>query len=356
MQRDIGSLKHVDPFADKNFDCEVILLPTLKDIAKLAHVDISTVSRALNDSPYVHPNTKEKILEAANILKYHLNGTKEVLKTGKTHAVGIIIPNAKLNIFMDFIQQAEIQADAVNYDVIICLSNDDSKREKRLLQKMRAGLADGIIIASTGENNSLLEDISSSGKPVVQIFREVDQNLDSISINYQQSVETAFHILRKKGCCQIGLINGPTSDTPYQDKLLAYRQLVESQSLPVIVQNTQSYPVSFVQAGYELTKTMLSVTPNVDGILTANDSEALGVARYLDHQSINIPNDIKVISLAGSTVSDLFPARVSATVFPIDEISLHALSLIISKVEKLDRDSPLQHLQINTRYVSQMTC
>ena len=101
---------------------------------------------------------------------------------------------------------------------------------------------------------------------------------------------------------------------------------------------------------------MLSVTPNVDGILTANDSEALGVARYLDHQSINIPNDIKVISLAGSTVSDLFPARVSATVFPIDEISLHALSLIISKVEKLDRDSPLQHLQINTRYVSQMTC
>ena len=137
----------------------------------------------MNDSPYVHPNTKKRILEAANELKYRPNGTKEVLKTGKVHAVGIIIPNAKLNIFMDFIQQAEIQADAVNYDVIICLSNDDSDREKRLLQKMRAGLADGIIIASTGDNNALLEDINASGKPVVQIFREVDQNLDSISID-----------------------------------------------------------------------------------------------------------------------------------------------------------------------------
>lgn len=331
-------------------------MPTLKDIAKLAHVDISTVSRALSDSPYVHPNTKKKILEVANELKYRANGTKKILKAGKVHAVGIIIPDAKLNIFMDFIQQAEIQADAVNYDVIVCLSNDDSKKEKRLLQKMRAGLADGIMIASTGDNNSLLEDINASGTPVVQIFREVDQSLDSISIDYQESVETAFNILRKKGCSQIGLINGPISDASYQNKLDAYQQLARNQSLPILVQNTQSYPESFVHSGYELSKNMLSIAPNIDGLLTANDSEALGVTKYLNSQNINVPNEIKVISLAGSTVSNVFPTKVSATIFPTDEVSLHALSLVISRVEQLDRDSPLQHLQISAKYVSRMTC
>lgn len=331
-------------------------MPTLKDIAKRAHVDISTVSRALNDSPYVHPQTKQKILEVANNLRYRSNETKEVLKNGKVHAVGIIIPNAKLNIFMDFIQQAEIQADAVDYDVIICLSNDDGQKEKRLLQKMRAGLADGIIIASTGDNNALLEDINASGTPVVQILREVDQNLDSISINYKSSVETAFEALRQKGCTQVGLINGPISDTSYQDKLNAYQQIVTRYEMPTIVENTQNYPKSFIRAGYTLTKNMLSIVPNIDGILTANDSEALGVTKYLKEQNIQVPETIKVISLAGSTVSNIFPTKVSATDFPTEEISLHALSLIISKVEKLDQGLPTQHLKIETTYTSRTTC
>lgn len=331
-------------------------MPTLKDIAKLAHVDISTVSRALNDSPYVHPTTKKKILTVANELRYHSNGTKEFFKTGKVHAVGIIIPNAKLNIFMDFIQQAELQADAVNYDVIVCLSNDDKDKEKRLLQKMRAGLVDGIIIASSGGNNSLLEDINASGTPVVQIFREVDTTLDSISIDYQKSVETAFDVLREKGCQQIGLINGPIDDASYKRKLESYQNLATNNELPVIVQNTKSYPKSFVEAGYKLAKDMLEVAPNVDGLLTANDPEALGVVNYLNDQHIAVPEKIKIISLAGSTVSNLLPIQVSATIFPTDEVSLHALSLIISKVEKLDRDSPLQHIQIKAEYVSRMTC
>ena len=185
--------------------------------------------------------------------------------------------------------------------------------------------------------------------------------LISVRINYrichyQKSVETAFQILRKKGCAQIGLINGPVTDASYQNKLTAYRQLAEKQNLPVIIQNTQNYPDSFIRAGYGLTKTMLSVTPNIDGILAANDSEALGVVNYLHDEGVDIPHDVKVISLAGSTLSNLFPTKVSATVFPIDEVSLHALSLIISKVEKLDRDSPLQHLQINARYISRTTC
>ncbi|KRK78949.1 hypothetical protein FD03_GL001308 [Companilactobacillus nodensis DSM 19682 = JCM 14932 = NBRC 107160] len=331
-------------------------MPTLKDIAKLAHVDISTVSRALNDSPYVHPNTKKRILEAANELKYHSNSTKEVFTTGKVHAVGIIIPNAKLNIFMDFIQQAELQADAVNYDVIVCLSNDDGEKEKRLLQKMRAGLVDGIIIASTGDNNSLLEDINSSGTPIVQIFREVDQNLDSISIDYSKSVETAFNVLIEKDCKQIGLVNGPICDISYKNKSEAYQRLATNYDLPIIVQNTKDYPKSFVNAGYNLAKKLLKASPNIDAILTANDPEALGVTKYLNDQNIPIPEKIKVISLAGSTLSDLLPIKVSATVFPIDEVSLHALSLIISKVEKLDRDSPLKHLKVNVEYISRMTC
>lgn len=331
-------------------------MPTLKDIAKLAHVDISTVSRALNDSPYVHPTTKRRILNVANELRYHSNGTKEFFKTGKVHAVGIIIPNAKLNIFMDFIQQAELQADAVNYDVIICLSNDDGDKEKRLLKKMRAGLVDGIIIASTGDNNSLLKDINASGTPVVQIFREVDTSLDSISIDYEQTVKTAFNVLRKEGCQQIGLINGPIEDASYKRKLESYQKLVMNNELPAIVQNTKNYPKSFVEAGYNLAKNILEIAPNIDGLLTANDPEALGVVQYLDKQNIAVPEKIKIISLAGSTVSNLSPTQVSATIFPTNEVSLHALSLIISKVEKLDRDSPIQHLQIKAEYVSRKTC
>ena len=82
-------------------------MATLKDVAKLACVDVSTVSRALNNTSYVHPDTKERIYAAAKELGYHPNIMAQALRQGKRHTIGVVVPRLHLAIFSEILQGIE---------------------------------------------------------------------------------------------------------------------------------------------------------------------------------------------------------------------------------------------------------
>ncbi|RVU71001.1 MULTISPECIES: LacI family DNA-binding transcriptional regulator [Lactobacillus] len=330
-------------------------MATLKDIAKLAHVNESTVSRALNNSIYVHPSTKKRILEAAEKLSYNPQTLRKVIERGKTKTIGIIVPNLQYNIFMDFVQNAEKDANAIDYKIIIGISDDDAEKEADLLERMRYGLVDGILIAGTGENNHLLEDIQISGVPIVQIFRNVNKNLDSVSVNYKQSIQIAIENLRKNGAKNIGLINGYAKDQSYQEKLLAYKQITKQLHMTPVYKCLNEYPKSYNKSGYDLASELFTDCPSLDALLVANDVQSLGVMQYLKANKYKVPEKVKVVSLAGCSASSFSQTQVSATIFPIKSISMRSLSLLISRIENLE-DLPVQHQALNTEFMSRMTC
>lgn len=82
-------------------------MATLKDVAKLACVDVSTVSRALNNTSYVHPDTKAKIYAAAKELGYHPNIMAQALRQGRRHTIGVVVPRLHLAIFSEILQGIE---------------------------------------------------------------------------------------------------------------------------------------------------------------------------------------------------------------------------------------------------------
>lgn len=330
-------------------------MATLKDIAKMAHVNESTVSRALNNSPYVHPNTKKRILDVAKMLSYDPKLLRKVIEKGKTRTIGIIVPNLQYSIFMDFVQKAEKNANAVDYKIIIGISDDDPEKEMDLLERMRFSLVDGILITSAGKNNNLLEDIDVSGTPIIQVFRNVDNHLNSVSINYKQSVDTAVNKLLNTGVKTIGLINGFIQDESYLEKLDAFKKKMKQLKKPLLVKNLNEYPKSFNEAGYDLTGELMTENPAIDGLLVSNDTQALGSMQYLIDHGFEIPKDIKIISLAGCSMSNLSQTQISATNFPIENISMRSLSLLISKIEKLENVA-VKHEILNTKFVCRKTC
>ena len=330
-------------------------MATLKDIAKMAHVNESTVSRALNNSPYVHPNTKKRILDVAKMLSYDPKLLRKVIEKGKTRTIGIIVPNLQYSIFMDFVQKAEKNANAVDYKIIIGISDDDPEKEMDLLERMRFSLVDGILITSAGKNNNLLEDVDVSGTPIIQVFRNVDTHLNSVSINYKQSVNIAVNKLLNNGAKTIGLINGFIQDESYLEKLDAFKKKMKQLKKPSLAKNLNEYPKSFNEAGYDLTAELMTENPEIDGLLVSNDTQALGSMQYLIDQGFKIPEDIKIISLAGCSMSDLSQTQISATNFPIESISMRSLSLLISKIEKLENIT-VKHEILNTKFVSRKTC
>ena len=119
---------------------------TLKSIAKEMDVSISTVSKALRDSPEISEETREKIKAYAKLYNYKPNNIALSLKNRKTNTIGVIIPQIVHHFFTTVIRGIEAEARDHNYNVIICLSNNDFDKEVLNMELLANGSTDGFIL------------------------------------------------------------------------------------------------------------------------------------------------------------------------------------------------------------------
>ncbi|HEX5351015.1 MAG TPA: LacI family DNA-binding transcriptional regulator [Trichococcus sp.] len=256
-------------------------MATLKDVAKLANVDASTVSRTLNNNSYVHEDTRRRVMEAVEQLSYKPNLLAQGLRKGKRQSIGVIIPSISLSIFSDIVQVIEREASKLGYRIIICISDDDPEIEKEYIERLRNGLVDGIIIASTGKNNAALRNIQNSGIAVIQLIRKQDKTLSSIVANYRSSAYEAVKYLVSRGCKKIGLINGSMKVLPYIERCEGYKQAIQEFGLEAYVIESKSKKEAYFEDGYTGAKKLLEKDPDIDGIIVAAAMHGIGVIRFL---------------------------------------------------------------------------
>ena len=308
-------------------------MATLKDVAKLANVDASTVSRTLNNNSYVHEDTRRRVMEAVEQLSYKPNLLAQGLRKGKRQSIGVIIPSISLSIFSDIVQVIEREASKLGYRIIICISDDDPEIEKEYIERLRNGLVDGIIIASTGKNNAALRNIQNSGIAVIQLIRKQDKTLSSIVANYRSSAYEAVKYLVSRGCKKIGLINGSMKVLPYIERCEGYKQAIQEFGLEAYVIESKSKKESYFEDGYTGAKKLLEKDPDIDGIIVAADMHGIGVIRYLKEQKIAIPDQIKVMSLTGHSIGGMLETAMTSVELPSQEIGELITKSIVKDIE-----------------------
>lgn len=312
-------------------------MATLKDVARLACVDVSTVSRALNNTSYVHPDTKERIYAAVKELGYHPNVMAQALRQGKRRTIGVVIPRLHLAIFSELLQGIEQGARDLGYATLICNTEDDPKVERDCLNRLRNGFVDGIIIAGTGRNGRIVRDIRASGVAVVQMVRQQEGQISSVVADYEACGYEAVRFLQQKGCWEIGLINGSLDLAPYKGRHDGYRKAVKDFGLSAHFSQCQ-YPVNSFEYGYECANQLLDTVPGLDGILAAVDIQGLGAIRALTEREIRIPEEVKVISLTGHSVGGMLETAMTSMEMPAHEIGVKAALMTIEEI-----DSPEEH-------------
>ncbi len=321
-------------------------MATLKDVAKLANVDVSTVSRALNNSANVHPETKKRIFAAVKELSYSPNVISRGLKQGKRNTIGIIVPRLTLTVFSDIAQAIEEEARKLGYTTILCHTEDNPKIEKECLNRLRNGFTDGIIIAGTGRNNRLIRDIKASGIPVVQIIRKQDIMISSVVVDSKKCAYDAVNFLYDKGCREIGLINGDTKLMPYQMRYEGYHNALKKLELhETINNNPREENINSLEYGYNYTMELLEINPHLDALLAAVDAQAIGAMRALKERGYT-SSDIKLISLMGQTLAGMLETSITAMEFPAFEIGHTAAAILVHDIEsdEKDREKP-QHFR-----------
>ena len=296
-------------------------MATLKDVARLANVDVSTVSRALNNTSYVHPDTKARVLAAAKELGYHPNVAARALRQGRGHILGVVVPR------------------------LVCVTEDDPKVEKDRLNRLRNNGVDGIIIAATGRNGRILRDIQAGGVPVVQIVRRQELELSSVVADFESSGREAVEYLYKKGCRTIGLIAGAQHLAPYRGRYEGYRKAVEELGLEEITGSSDRMVNSFGY-GYESARQLLDENPDLDAIIAAVDVQGLGAVRAVAERGIKIPDQIKIMSLTGHRVGRMLETTMTSIEMPAFQMGEATAKLAIDEIEADPKHKPA-HRHIN---------
>ena len=145
---------------------------TIKDVAEMANVSISTVSHVLNNTRYVAEETKSKVLEAVDKLGYSPDATGRMFRTGKRKMIGLIVPDITNSVFAALIEDVDDVISKEKYNLVISNTRDKLELEKKALRTLSSGIVDGIVIASTADSFKKIRSQIPEGFPIVFIDRK----------------------------------------------------------------------------------------------------------------------------------------------------------------------------------------
>ena len=325
-------------------------MATLKDVAKLAGVDVSTVSRALYDGSHVSKETRAKIIDVARKLGYKPNQAAQALRKGRTYSIGVLLPRLHLSSFSDILLGIEHAARDKGYSVLVCLTDDDPAVEKDYLNRMR-GRMDGIIIIPTGKNTKLLREISAEGTAVLQLLRCQVPEISSVVTENETNAYNAVCYLYGRGCRTIGLICGPQQLVPFRRHHEGYMRAADELGLEAVTV-VDGRNATIFEYGYECTNMLLDRYPALDAVLTAVDVQGVGVMRALRDRNIRVPEKVRVMSLTGHELGRILETGMTAMEIPAREMGTKAVRMIVEDIEAPEgRKRSVQHLTFEATLV-----
>jgi len=198
---------------------------TIIDIAKELNITAATVSRALNDHPAISDETKQRVAEVAQRLNYKTNKIASSLRSGKSHAIGVLIPSAEIKFFGSVVHGIEQMANLHGYNVLIYQTNESRDYEVKGIETFLSARVDGILVSIAKETTdySHFIEMKTRGMPIVFFDRAIDDlGISSVTINDYKGAFMATDHLIKQGYKKIAHIAGPQHIKLFNDRLKGY--------------------------------------------------------------------------------------------------------------------------------------
>ncbi|MEY9141254.1 LacI family DNA-binding transcriptional regulator [Mammaliicoccus lentus] len=304
--------------------------PKLDDVAKLANVSKTTVSRVLNKRGYLSQETIDKVYDAMEKLNYQPNTVARQLYNKKTNIIGLLFPAVSNPFFGELVEKLEKKLYSQGYKVIIGNSMNDPEKEKNYLNQLLSNQVDGLIV---GTHNQNIQQYQNENLPIVAIDRIMNQDIPVIESDNYSGGKQATERLIQKGAKKIIHTTGPdTLDTPANRRREAYEETMTYHGLQPI-----HYSVDFNISYTEKTGIFNQIFidhPDVDGVFASNDVDALLIMQIAKKFNKNIPEDLLIVGYDGSKIMrNMFP-NLTTIVQPIEEIANKALEVLNLRLEK----------------------
>ena len=312
-------------------------MSTIQDVAKEAKVSVATVSRVLNNSPLVLPDTRQSVLEAIRILNYQPNLLGRNLRRTETKMILVLLPTIANPFYSRLVKGIEDAANAGGYNIMLCNTDSDKNREEVYLELLKKRLADGVIFMAPELDVADL-DRTSLISPTVQCceYRE-GAKVSHVSIDNFAAAKDAVEYLIKCGCSRIGHISCKNRFVSTIQRKNGYRKALEEAGISFDPELTAYGDYGF-NSGYKAAKKLLSLNNRPEAIFAISDIMAIGAIKAIRENGLRIPSDISVMGFDDISFALMYDPPLSTVSQPKYELGKTAVELLMRQLDKQNKE------------------
>jgi DNA-binding LacI/PurR family transcriptional regulator len=307
-------------------------------IAKRARVSTATVSRTINGSDKVTPETAERVWKVVRSLGYQPNSYARALVSGKSRMLGLIISDIVNPFFPELVRSFEEIAAQNGYEVIVANTGYDPERMARSVSRMLERQAEGVAVITSEMGENLVAQIAERRIPIVFLdTARVGARVSKINVDYSQGIREAVEHIVGLGHKRIAFISGPTELRSSETRRNAFLKcLHQYRVLPE--KNFIQIGNHRIDGGETAMERLLALPHRPTAVLTSNDLTAMGVLRAIYKAKLHVPEDISVVGFDDIEFSEFTQPALTTVRLSRKEVAeqaFNALStLILGKSEK----------------------
>ena len=321
-------------------------MATIRDVADRAGVSVATVSHVINESRFVSPETKQRVLEAIEALHYSRDGIARSLRRNKTGTIGVIVSDITNPYFADLVRGVE-QAiysldEKMNY--LLCNTEEDTEKERLYLDVVREKRIDGLIIAPAGGNEDYLTSLAASDLPLVLVDRVLPRvNADCVIVDNKVWAARLTDHLLSLGHRRIVFLKATLKVASIDDRKAGFEDSLARHRVPrdgITVIESPSTIEDACRAGLKI----LGMEPMPDAVFCSNNFMTLGMMQAIHERAIACPDDIAVAGFDDFPWANSFRPRLTAVAQPSYEIGQEAMRLLVKRMSKTASDEPRTYI------------
>lgn len=304
--------------------------PTMKDVAMLAGVSIGTVSRVVNENAAVKPKSRLRVIEAMAALGFAPNVVAQSMRTRLTKTIGCIVPSIATSFFARAILAAETDLYERGFTMMVVNTLGVPKREAEAVRTLQGRRVDGLIGIFSESDEMLRSQIGAVNVPMVVIDRHLPELASSVVNDYFSGTSQAIEALIAMGHRRIALFIESSAIYFGSECERAYISVHRAHGIKIDERMVVSVDLSQEEA-YRRTASLIN-SPVAPTAIIAGAYLMPGVLRALASLSRRIPEDVSVISLGESDVTELYQPSLTSVRLHSEEAGHSAARLLLEKL------------------------
>jgi LacI family transcriptional regulator, galactose operon repressor len=325
---------------------------TMKQVAELAGVHVSTVSRALNPATQsmVIPEAVARVIKAAKTLGYRLDPVAASLRTGRSKLIGILVPDIATSVFTPILTGATERLTAQGYSVIVAYVGNDSKTQLDLAAGLLARRVDGLILATVSRDDPLAAFCIAERLPTVLVNRsEKETRLSAVVSDDVLGMQLAVDHLVALGHRTIGHLAGPGEHSTGFLRRRGFTLAISAHGFEAAVAPCEVASTYTREAGADAARRLLNTHREITAIVAANDLLALGAYDVLRERGLECPRDMSIVGHNDMPLVDMVHPPLTTVRISHKEMGRQAADLLQQAIET--HDSPARNVVLPPKLI-----